>query len=297
MMIHERRGSAIESTMAVQGYAPYLVAALFGLIFGSFLNVCIVRLPHHKSVVAPRSHCPQCGALIRWYDNIPVLSYVFLRARCRFCRHPISPIYPLVELLTAILFIIALAEFDLTALFLKAVIFGMAMIVVIFTDLNERIIPHSVTISGAVLGIILSLFIPVNDSLFEWIFRRFGLALTGPISSLVGSVTGGIFGAGLLYGVAWLFRRFSDPDKEYLGFGDVMLMLLVGIFLGIPLTYVTILLGSLAGTLFAVALTLTHKRFRNYQWPYGSFLGAAAIYACFGGQGLIFAYLHWSGLA
>lgn len=283
--------------MAVQGYAPYAVAALFGLIFGSFLNVCIIRLPHHKSVVAPRSHCPQCGSLIRWYDNIPVLSYILLRARCRFCRRPISPIYPLVESLTATLFIIALGEFGLTPLFLKAVIFGMVMIVVIFTDLNERIIPHSVTLPGATLGIILSLFIPVNDSLFEWIFRHFDLALAGRLSSFIGSVTGGIFGAGLLYAVAWLFRRFGNPDKQYLGFGDVMLMLLVGVFLGIPLTYVTILLGSLAGTLFAVALTLTHKRFRDYPWPYGSFLGAAAIYAYFGGQGLILAYLHWSGLA
>src|SRR5579883_1406091 len=97
-------------------------------------------------------------------------------------------------------------EFGLTPLFLKAVIFGMVMIVVIFTDLNERIIPHSVTLPGATLGIILSLFIPVNDSLFEWIFRHFDLALAGRLSSFIGSVTGGIFGAGLLYAVAWLFR-------------------------------------------------------------------------------------------
>src|SRR5579875_3405939 len=138
---------------------------------------------------------------------------------------------------------------------------------------------------------------PGHDSPFELIFRHFDLALAGRLSSFIGSVTGEIFGAGLLYAVAWLFRRFGNPDKQYLGFGDVMLMLLVGVFLGIPLTYVTILLGSLAGTLFAVALTLTHKRFRDYPWPYGSFLGAAAIYAYFGGQGLILAYLHWSGLA
>ncbi|MGH9356470.1 MAG: prepilin peptidase, partial [Terriglobia bacterium] len=130
----------------------------------------------------------------------------------------------------------------------------------------------------------------------EWISRRAGLTFQGPLSSFAGAVTGGIFGAGLLYGVAWFFRRFGNPEKEYLGFGDVMLMLTIGVFLGIPLTYVTLLLGSVAGMLVAVPVALLSRRFRQYAWPYGSFLGAAAIYACFAGHSLILSYLRWSGL-
>lgn len=273
----------------------YCFAALFGLIWGSFLNVCIARLPHHESVVAPRSRCPHCRSLIRWYDNIPVLSYLLLRGSCRKCRKGISIVYPIVEILTACLFVAALLEFGLSIGFFKVVIFGMLMIVLIFTDLRERTIPHSVTLLGGVVGLMLSLLVPVNDVLFEWVLRRMGIVLPARLSSFIGAVAGGLFGAGLLYGVAWFFRRFGDPHKEYLGFGDVTLMLVVGIFLGIPLTYLAILLGSLAGTLVAVPFRLVSGRFRNYQWPYGSFLGAAAIYALMGGPALIAAYLRWSG--
>lgn len=282
--------------MAPYSLTLYLIVALFGLIFGSFLNVCIARLPSHQSVVAPRSHCMNCGKLISWYDNIPVLSYVVLRGRCRRCRHRISLIYPLVEIITAGLFVAALASFGLSAEFVKAIVFSMLMVVLIFTDYTERLIPHSVTIFGIVVGLAFSLIVPVNNALFGWIFLRLGIILTGSVSSLIGALTGGIFGAGLLYGVAWFFRKFGDPQKEYLGFGDVMLMLVVGVFLGIPLTYLTILLGSLAGTLVAIPLQLFSRTFRGYQWPYGSFLAAAAIFCYFRGHALLVAYLRWSGL-
>jgi len=274
----------------------YPAVALFGLIFGSFLNVCIVRLPRRESIVKPRSRCPECGNLIRWHDNIPVLSYLALRGKCRRCGKPISALYPAVELLTGFIFVTAFAEFGATKEFLKAIIFATLMIIVVFTDFRERIIPHSVTLFGIASGLLLSFWVPVNDGLVEWISRRLGLNLQGPFSSFTGAVIGGIFGAGLLYGVAWFFRRFGNPEKEYLGFGDVMLMLTVGVFLGVPLTYVTILLGSLVGMLVAVPVTLLSRRFRQYPWPYGSFLGLAAIYACFAGHSLILSYLHWSGL-
>ncbi len=274
----------------------YFAAALFGLVFGSFLNVCIVRLPRHESIVKPRSRCPECGKLICWYDNVPVLSYLALRAKCRGCRKRISALYPAVEVLTGLVFVGGLAEFGLTREFLKALIFAALMIVVIFTDLRERIIPHSVTLFGIACGLLLSFWVPVNDGLLEWVFQRSGMEFRGPLSSFTGAVLGGLFGAGLLYAVAWFFRRFGDPEKEYLGFGDVMLMLMVGVFLGIPLTYVTILLGSLAGMLVAGPVALLSRRFRQYPWPYGSFLGAAAIYAYFAGHELILSYLHWSGL-
>lgn len=282
--------------MAQTSYILYALAALFGLSFGSFLNVCIVRLPRHESVVAPRSRCPNCAMLITWRDNVPVLSYTLLRGRCRNCRRPISAVYPAVEIITACLFIAAFAEFGFSASFLKAVIFGMLMVVLIFTDLATRTIPHAVTIFGVILGLILSFYVPVNNALVEWALRGFGITFSGPLSSFIGALTGGLFGGGLLYGVAWCFRRFGDPEKEYLGFGDVMLMLVVGVFLGIPLAYVTILLGSFAGAMIALSFRALRRGYRGYEWPYGSFLAAAAIFAVFGGQALIMAYLRWSRL-
>jgi leader peptidase (prepilin peptidase)/N-methyltransferase len=280
--------------MPVNAGFLYLAASLLGLVFGSFLNVCIARLPRHESIVRPGSRCPHCGHPIRWFHNIPVLSYVVLRGRCRNCRYPISPVYPLVEVLTAALWVLALRVWGASPEFIKTTIFGMLMIVLIFTDLIDRRIPHAVTLFGMVVGLLMSLWIPVDDRIFDSVFRLTGLDLPPVLSSLTGAVTGAIFGGGLLYGVAWMFTKFGDPEKEYLGFGDVMLLLMAGTFLGLPLTYVAILIGSLLGTLVAVPLNLLVKRFRNYQWPYGSFLGVAAIFASMGGERLLEAYLKWS---
>lgn len=282
--------------MPTMPHLDLIFAVAFGLIFGSFLNVCIARLPLHQSVVTPRSRCPHCKQPIAWYDNIPVASYLLLRGRCRGCRGRISAVYPAVELATAGLFAAAFAEFGFSPDFIKAVIFSMLMIVVFFTDINLRIIPHSVTITGAVLGVILSQFVPVNDGLMNWIFERVGITAPASVLSLAGAVAGALFGAGLLYGVAWCLRRFGNPEKEYLGFGDVMLMLMAGAFLGIPLVYVTLLLGSLAGTFIAIALRTGRKSYRGYEWPFGSFLAAAGIFALFYGERLIDAYLRVSRL-
>jgi leader peptidase (prepilin peptidase) / N-methyltransferase len=284
------------SSLAMPTAVQYALAALFGLVFGSFLNVCIARLPHHESIVRPRSHCPQCLKLIPWYDNIPVLSYLVLGAKCRFCRQRISPIYPIVEAFTACVFVLAVAETSSLSWLVKEIVFAMLMIVLIFTDFKDRIIPHSVTLLGIALGLGFSLFVPVNDSLLEWIFRGSEFRLHTTVSSLIGALAGGAFGGGLLYAVGWALKRVSNPAKEYLGFGDVMLMLVVGVFWGIPLSYLTILLGSLAGTLVAVSFIALNKSSREYQWPYGSFLGAAAIYCSLGGPALLAAYKHWAGL-
>jgi leader peptidase (prepilin peptidase) / N-methyltransferase len=284
------------SGLATPAAAQYMFAAVFGLVFGSFLNVCIVRLPNHESIVRPRSHCPQCLKRIPWYDNLPIVSYLLLGAKCRCCRRRISPLYPIVEAFTACVFVLAVAENGSTLGLVKETVFAMLMIVLIFTDFTDRIIPHSVTLFGIASGLAFSLFVPVNDALFEWIFRGSEFRLQGTLSSLTGAIAGGAFGGGLLYGVAWALKRASRAAKEYLGFGDVMLMLVVGVFWGIPLSYLTILLGSLAGALVAVSFVAVKKSFREYQWPYGSFLGAAAIYASLKGPGLIAAYKHWAGL-
>ena len=275
-------------------FIPYLTVALFGLVFGSFLNVCIVRLPQHQSIVTPRSRCPRCAHAIAWYDNIPVLSYLVLRGRCRGCGQPISFLYPLVEILTAGVLIAAYARHGLSPEFIKFAVLGMLLVVLIFTDLTERRIPHAVTLVGSSLGLLLSFFVSVDDRLLEVILAKLGVFVGGSTSSFLGSIAGGVFGGGFFYVVGEAFYRLKH--KEGLGFGDVMLMLMIGTFLGVPLTLLTILLGSLLGTLIAAPLHLLSSRFRDYQWPYGSFLGAAAIYASLGGQALLQAYLHWSRL-
>lgn len=270
------------------------VVAVFGLALGSFLNVCIVRIPRGESIVTPRSHCPRCGRPILWFDNLPVLSYLVLRARCRHCRRRISPLYPLVELLTAALLVASFASYGLTPEFIKYGMLSMLLLVLIFTDILSRSIPHSVTLVGTAAGLSLSLLVPVDNRPVEWALGRLGLALEGSASSLAGSVAGALAGGGFFHVAREVFYRLRH--KEGLGFGDVMLMLMVGSFLGMPLTLLTIFLGSLFGTLVALPVYLISPRFRDYEWPYGSFLGAAAIYASLGGPALLAAYLRWWGL-
>lgn len=272
---------------------PYLAVAILGLVFGSFLNVCIYRLPRYQSIVTPRSRCPQCHHLIRWYDNVPVVSYLALRGRCRDCRAPISPAYPLVELLTAGVLVAGAARYGVTPEFVKYAILGMLLVVVTFTDLFTRKIPHPVTLFGLAAGFVLSFFVPVDDRLLEFLLARFGVYPGEMLSSVLGAIGGAIFGGGLFYGVAEIFARLRH--KQGLGFGDVMLMGMIGVFLGVPLTYLTILLGSLLGSVIALVLYASSARFRqDYRWPYGTFLAAAGLYASWGGSALIDAYLHWS---
>ena len=271
---------------------PYAMVALFGLALGSFLNVCIFRLPLHESVITPRSRCPQCSQPIRWHDNVPVISYLVLRGRCRQCRAPISPIYPLVELLSAGVLLLAFFQYGLSPAFIKYSVFGLLLLILIFTDLRERRLPHAVTILGMGLGLALSFIVPVDPRPLNWILQRLGSFPGTEFLSFAASVAAALLGGGLFYGVAEAFYRLTG--MEGLGFGDVMLMLMVGTFLGIPLTLLTILIGSLLGTIVALPFELFSTRFRHHPWPYGSFLGAAALYASLGGNALLDAYLRWA---
>jgi len=277
--------------------ALYIIIGLFGLCFGSFLNVCISRLPRGESIVLPRSHCPRCNHAIRWYDNIPIISYLVLRARCRDCHAQISPLYPTVEALTALILIGTFYVYGLGTEFIKYAVLGMLLIVLIFTDLFDRRIPHVVTIFGICLGLVFSFFVPVDARPLGWIFRHWDIYLDGWVASMLGAVAGALVGGGLFYAVGEAFYYFGGKQKEYLGFGDVMLMLMVGTFLGVPLTLMTILLGSLGGSVLALGMTAVSRRFRGYAWPYGTFLGIAAIYAGLNGSWLLDAYLRWSGIA
>lgn len=275
----------------------YFFLVVLGLAFGSFLNVCIFRLPRHESILTPRSHCPSCQHLIRWYDNIPVVSYLVLRGRCRDCRARISPIYPFVEALNALLLVAACFRYGLSPEFVKFAALGMLLIVVIFTDLLERRIPHAITLFGIGLGLLFSFFIPVDSRPLGWLFDRLEWDVGVVTTSVLGGIAGALIGGGLFYAVGEAFYYLGGKQKEYLGFGDVMLMLVVGVFLGPPLTLLTILLGSLGGTLVALGYSIASPRYRGYAWPYGTFLGIAAIYASLDGTRLVDFYLRWSGLA
>jgi leader peptidase (prepilin peptidase) / N-methyltransferase len=273
---------------------PYMIVGLFGLAFGSFLNVCIARLPSGESIVTPRSHCPRCGRAIRWYDNVPLVSYVVLLGRCRDCKTRISPVYPLVELLTAATLLADYYRFGLGPELLKWGIFSFLLIILIFTDLNLRRIPHAITLLGAVLGLALSFLIPVDCRPVSLLLAHWNIFPAPTALSSMGAMSGALIGSGLFYGIGEAF--FHIYGKEGIGFGDVMLMLMVGMFFGPALTLMTILLGSLFGCLVAIPLHLFAPRFRKYQWPYGSFLGAAAIFASLWGPALLAIYLRWAGL-
>ncbi len=274
----------------------YIFVGLFGLVFGSFLNVCIHRLPRNESIVFPGSHCPNCQHRIRWYDNVPLLSYLLLRARCRDCGTRISTLYPTVEALTAVLLLLTFREYGLSPEAVKYALLGMLLIVLVFTDLLDRRIPHAVTILGIGLGLLLSLFISVDGRPMTWLARLWGTDLEGTPVSVAGAVIGALMGGGLFYAVGEAFYYLGGKQKEYLGFGDVMLMLMVGTFLGVPLTLMTILLGSLGGSIVAIALSIASARFRGYAWPYGTFLGISAIFAFLYGDRLLDLYLRWSGI-
>ena len=275
----------------------YVFIALFGLVLGSFLNVCIHRLPRQESIVFPGSHCPRCNHRIRWYDNIPLLSYLILRGRCRDCRARISPLYPAVEVLTGVVLVLTFQQYGLSAAFSKYALLAMLLIVLIFTDLLTRRLPHSITGLGIGLGLVLSFFIPVDDRPLAWLGRYWDVYLEGTAGSVAGAILGALAGGGLFYVVGEAFYYLGGKQKEYLGFGDVMLMFMVGTFLGAPLTLMTILLGSLGGSVVALGMTTLSSRYRNYACPYGTFLGIAAICTCLVGGRLLDLYLRWSGIA
>lgn len=274
----------------------YVFVGLFGLVFGSFLNVCIYRLPRHESIVFPGSHCPRCQHRIRWYDNVPLVSYLILRGRCRDCHASISALYPTVEALTAVVLVLTFREYGLGPETLKYALLGMLLIVLVFTDLLERRIPHAVTVLGIGLGLLLSLFIPVDDRPIAWLARRWDIYLEGAAASVAGAVAGALAGGGLFYAVGEAFYYLGGKQKEYLGFGDVMLMLMVGTFLGLPLTLMTILVGSLGGSILALAMSVVSSRFRGYAWPYGTFLGISGIFVALYGEKLLEVYLRWAGI-
>jgi leader peptidase (prepilin peptidase)/N-methyltransferase len=267
-----------------------ILFSLFGLVIGSFLNVCIVRIPEGKSIISPASACPKCGAPVRPWDNIPIISYFLLGGRCRSCKVKISPLYPLVELLTAILFFACYRAFGLTPEALKWSIFSALMIVLVFTDLRERILPDVVNFSGLAMGLILSLFTRPTDGTALLIANH---AFSRPLAAPVLSFADALFGAALGSGLLWLVSEayFRLRGREGMGLGDVKMMLMAGAFLGAKRTLLTIFAGSILGSVLGIAFLLARRKGSDYELPFGTFLGMAALLVVFFGTPVVDWYL------
>lgn len=302
-----------------------LEAAIFalGLCWGSFLNVCIYRLPLGKSVVTPRSACPHCGSMIPLYHNIPVVSWLVLGGKCRSCKQPISPRYMVVELLTGVLFLVCYLHFGLGFAMLKYGTLGFLLLGLIFTDAETKLLPDALTLPGLAAGIGFSLLVPVYDLASRIVPGLVAANMRGQIPwriwSLADSLLGAAVGASFLYGAAAIYLRARGV--EGMGFGDVKLMAMIGAFLGTKLTVLTIFTASLAGSFFGLStmLAVWFKRSRRiaargtpsvearrrawhsaclvlryYQMPFGVFLGAMAILSFLFGDRLL--HWYWSAL-
>jgi len=241
---------------------------LWGMLIGSFLNVCIHRLPLKQSVVTPRSRCPHCGHLLSWYDNVPLISYAVLRGRCRSCAAPISPRYPFVEALTGGIFVWHVLVFGATPLLAVRLVFACALIVLFAIDLEHQILPDRITLPGIVIGFLCSLLLP-----------------PGPLLSLGGIVAGG----GILWAIAEAWFRLRKVDA--MGFGDVKMLAMIGAFLGLPLVLLTFVLATMMGGIVGIVLIASRRASMATALPFGTMLAVAALIASLYGDPLLTWYL------
>ncbi len=246
-----------------------LATFIAGAVLGSFLNVCIRRIPAGESVVYPPSHCPGCGARIRSRDNIPLVSYALLGGRCRSCRSVISWRYPAVEGLTGVAFVVLLYRFELSPAFVINAAFFAALIVVSGIDLDHQIIPDVISLPGIVIGLALSFF--------------------GQGPRLVDSIVGVLIGGGILYGVAVGYQALTG--REGMGGGDIKLLAMIGAFLGWQGVLVTLIIGSFAGAAVGTALIVIQRTGARVPIPFGPFLAVGAVCALLCGDQLIAWYL------
>jgi len=243
--------------------AGAIIAALFGLLVGSFLNVCIFRLPRGESIVWPASRCARCNRALDWYENIPVVSWLVLRARCRTCGEPISWMYPLVELTTAIVFAGMYALYGPSVLGVSRLLFACSMIVLFVIDLEHRILPNVITIPGIAIGFVFSLFAPPG-----WLDSLIGIALGGAVP----------------FAIAEAYLRLRG--EEGLGMGDVKMLAMIGAFLGWKLMLLTLVLASFTGSVIGLGF-LASGYGRTYALPFGTFLAIAALAAIVAGDPIV----------
>jgi leader peptidase (prepilin peptidase)/N-methyltransferase len=253
----------------MNGVIVAFVTAL-GFAVGSFLNVCIYRLPQQGSILWPASHCPACKRELAWYENLPLVSWLALRGRCRTCGASISVEYPFVELLTAAIFFSGYFIYGWTPLLLSRLLFACAMIVLFFIDLHHRILPNVITLPGIVLGFVFSLVMP-----------------PGWRSSLIGLLAGG----GVLFAIAEIYYRLRG--HEGLGMGDVKMLAMIGAFLGWPLMMVTLVLASISGSIIGLVVIAARRGDMKAALPFGTFLACGALVAAVAGDSILDWYISF----
>jgi leader peptidase (prepilin peptidase)/N-methyltransferase len=253
-----------------------LLALVFGLLIGSFLNVCIYRLPRDLSVVRPRSYCPACERPIAWYDNVPLLSYAMLAGRCRHCKVSIPVRYPVVEALTGALFFLNVALLGPAPVAFKLCLFDALLVGLAFADLEERILPDEFTLGGAAAGLVLAWFLPVPDVTAHALAWFAGVKVNNHWLSVAEGALGGAVPALFLWLGGALYEKIRH--REGMGFGDVKLMLMIGAFLGLRGALLAVILSSIAGAIIGYTfIRLTKKDVSTYELPFGSFLALTAI--------------------
>jgi len=243
---------------------------VFGAVIGSFLNVCIVRIPDQKSIVYPASHCPSCKKPISFYDNIPLISYILLAGRCRQCNSPISFRYFFIELVTPLITLILYYSFGLSPAFALATIFSYVLLVITAIDFQHQIIPNCISIPGIPVFLLSSLFVPWTDLK----------------SSLIGIAVGG----GILYLVAQAY--YLVRKEEGMGGGDIKLLAMIGAFLGWKGALIALMLGAFAGTIAGIAMILIRGKNFKYALPFGPFLSFGAFSALLWADEIIYWYTH-----
>lgn len=263
----------------------YLIASfflIFGMLIGSFLNVVIYRVPRNESIIYPSSHCPDCGRSIRAFENIPVLSYLFLRGRCAGCAKPISIQYPLIEFLTGSLFLAVFLRYGLSTKTAVFIPFTAVLIALSAIDYHTKLLPDVITLPSAILASILSLATLIPEFRLFWDIT--------PVKATLGI----LLGAGPLAAIAWLYFLFTR--REGLGIGDIKLMIVVGALLGPSAAFLTIFIGAVSGTLFSLPMLLLRSGNRYQQIPFGPFLSLGAWVSMMWAEPLIRGYLQLSGL-
>jgi len=280
---------------------------LFGIVVGSFLNVCITRIPEEISIVSPGSRCPRCGTPIKPYDNVPVLGWLWLRGKCRSCGLPISPMYPLIELATGLLFVAAFLEFGITQATVKWLVFTCLIVILAVTDLRVRLLPDVVNWPGFAAGLMFSAFVPPGNGFAGIRMERFlHVRLPGSVWGILDGALGAAFGSFLLWGLAAGYRLVRG--HEGMGMGDVKMIAMIGAFVGLRGTFLTLLVGSFLGSVIGLGLVVglylsgwrngvakrasrrglgTERRLRwaiarQYQLPLGTFLGIGALAIVYG---------------
>jgi leader peptidase (prepilin peptidase) / N-methyltransferase len=257
-----------------------VLLGLLGLAVGSFLNVCIYRLPRRESLTWPGSHCTACNRPLSWFENLPLLSWLALRGRCRTCHAPISAVYPIVEAVTGAVFVAAFLVYGLTALLVVRLLFACALIVLFAIDLRHQILPNPITLPGLAVGLVCSLFLP-----------------PGWRGALAGALFGGLFP--WLIAEAYLRLR----GREGMGMGDFKMLAMAGAFLGWPMIYIVVMLACVLGVVIGGGALLVMRRSAATRIPFGTFIAVAAMAAVFAGPQMlaaydsaVAAYLRWAGV-